>query len=74
MRAPLSANWTYTTGDPVTSCVAIDAEGYVYVGSYDDNLYKLSPATGLPVWNFTTQGEIDASSPLLWNGLVIFGR
>ncbi len=57
----------------MTSAVAIDADGFIYVGSGDNNLYKLDPHTGVSVWNFTAQGMIEASTPALWNNLVIFG-
>jgi outer membrane protein assembly factor BamB len=66
-------NWTFTTGDSVTSGPVIDADGSIFVGSVDDNLYKLDPLTGVPVWNFTSPGEIDSATPLIWGSLVIFG-
>ena len=47
--------WNYTTGDKVTSSPAV-ADGYVYFGSYDGNVYAINAADGTFVWNFTTGG------------------
>ena len=69
---PRSVNWTFATGDSITSSPAIDIDGSIYVGSEDDNMYKLDHVTGQQVWKFVTQGSVD-SSPALWNNLLIFG-
>jgi len=60
--------WNYTTGAPVTSSPAI-AEGYVFFGSKDYNIYCLNASNGKPIWNFPTAAEVE-SSPSVYNGRV----
>jgi len=60
--------WNYTTGAPVTSSPAI-AEGHVFFGSKDYNIYCLNASNGKPIWNFPTAAEVE-SSPSVYNGRV----
>ena len=60
--------WKYITGGPVTSSPAI-AEGYVFFGSKDYNIYCLNASNGQPIWNFPTAAEVE-SSPSVYNGRV----
>jgi outer membrane protein assembly factor BamB len=60
--------WNYTTGGSVESSPAV-ANGVVYVGSWDGNLYALNATTGANVWNYTTGGSVQ-SSPAVANGVV----
>jgi len=48
------------------------AEGTVYVGSEDNNLYAIDAATGKEVWHYATGDWID-SSPAISNGVVYVG-
>ena len=48
------------------------ANGMVYVGSLDDNIYALNATTGALLWSYTT-GSIVASSPAVANGMVYVG-
>ena len=48
------------------------ADGVVYVGSEDHNLYALNAADGDKLWNFTTGYYVD-SDPAVSNGTVYFG-
>ncbi len=48
------------------------ANGLVYVGCADSNLYALNAIDGQLVWKYTTGGEV-ASSPAITNNAVIFG-
>jgi outer membrane protein assembly factor BamB len=66
--------WNYTiTGYEgyVDSSPAV-ANGVVYVGSYDNNLYALNATTGAKLWNYTTGGSVQ-SSPAVANGVVYVG-
>ncbi|MDX1814216.1 MAG: PQQ-binding-like beta-propeller repeat protein, partial [Candidatus Bathyarchaeia archaeon] len=63
--------WSYTTGDIVTSCPAV-ADGKVYVGSDDNNVYCLSAESGAFVWSYTT-GSVVRSSPAVVDGKVYVG-
>jgi outer membrane protein assembly factor BamB len=48
------------------------ANGVVYVGSYDDNVYALNAKTGALLWSFAT-GDYVPSSPAVANGVVYVG-
>ena len=63
--------WSYTTGGDV-GCAPAVADGKVYVGSNDDNVYCLDAATGAKVWNYTTGGDI-YSCPAVVDGRVYVG-
>jgi hypothetical protein len=49
--------WSFTTGDGVASSPAIGADGTIYVGSGDSNLYALNP-DGSQKWSFTTGHDV----------------
>jgi outer membrane protein assembly factor BamB len=51
--------------------VILTMNRYLYVGSYDGNLYALDAATGNMIWKFASAGAIE-SSPTLYNGIVYF--
>ena len=64
--------WNYTTQGGVSSSPAI-ADGFVYVGGWDNNdIYCLNALTGSEIWVFTTQGHIN-SSPAVAAGIVYVG-
>jgi ribosomal protein L40E len=63
--------WKYTTGDYVSSSPAV-ANGVVYVGSDDCNVYALNAAMGTLVWKYTT-GSGASSCPAVANGVVYVG-
>ena len=48
------------------------ANGVVYVGSDDHNVYALNASTGAKLWSFTTGDYVD-SSPAVANGVVYVG-
>jgi len=48
------------------------ANGTVYVGSEDNNVYALNATTGAKVWSFTTGSSV-YSSPAVANGVVYVG-
>jgi outer membrane protein assembly factor BamB len=53
--------WQTFTPGYVTSSPALGADGTVYVGSFDHDLYALDPATGAPRWSFPTSAHIYGS-------------
>ena len=61
-----------TAGKGISDSSPAVANGYVYVGSYDGNLYCLNATTGDLVWNFTTGNFID-SSPAIADGYIYVG-
>jgi serine/threonine-protein kinase len=48
------------------------ANGVVYVGSLDNNVYALNARTGDKLWSYTT-GNIVQPSPAVVNGVVYVG-
>jgi outer membrane protein assembly factor BamB len=63
--------WNFTTKGSVISSPSV-ADGIVYVGSQDKNIYALGAWSGNLLWNFTTQGAIE-SSPAVENGKLFTG-
>ena len=67
--------WSFFTGCSGSICggsSAAVANGVVYVGSYDGNVYALNAATGVKLWSFLTGGKV-FSSPAVANGAVYVG-
>ena len=64
--------WRFATGGIVYSSPAV-ANGIVYVGSEDKNLYAIDAVTGKEKWRFTTGGLV-YPSPAVANGIVYVGR
>jgi outer membrane protein assembly factor BamB len=63
--------WNHTTGGPVLGSPAV-ANGLVYIGSDDNNVYALNANTGAKRWQFTTGGPVE-SSPAVANDVVYVG-
>ncbi|MGB8372848.1 MAG: PQQ-binding-like beta-propeller repeat protein, partial [Halobacteriota archaeon] len=70
----IQLKWTYTTSGAVESSPAI-ANGVVYVGSDDGNIYALNATTGKQTWSFATRNNVysSPSSPAIANGVVYVG-
>jgi glucose dehydrogenase len=69
----LGLKWKTSTGAffGFTSSPAV-ANGVVYVGSDDHNVYALNANTGAQLWSYSTGGNVD-SSPAVANGVVYVG-
>ncbi|WP_324833247.1 PQQ-binding-like beta-propeller repeat protein [Alloacidobacterium sp.] len=67
----LSLKWSSPIGGFSNSSPAV-ANGVVYVGSIDKNVYALNADTGARLWSFTTGDEVE-SSPAVANGMVYVG-
>ena len=67
----LSLKWSYATGGAVHSSPAV-ANGVVYIGSDDFNVYALNAKTGAKLWSYATGGAVQ-SSPAVSNGVVYVG-
>lgn len=65
-----TVKWRFHTEGHIISSAAI-ADGVVYVGSTDGNLYAIDAQSGLQKWKFKTGARI-ASSPAVAGGLVLF--
>ena len=65
--------WAYSVGDGITSAPAL-ANGQVYFGAYDDNLYALTAATGTLAWKYNLGTQVRASAPAVdANGVIYIG-
>jgi outer membrane protein assembly factor BamB len=63
----LTLAWSFTTGGAVEGSPVV-ANGILYVGSHDDNLYALDADTGAVVWTFPSTGEV--GTPAVVDGVV----
>jgi glucose dehydrogenase len=63
----LGLRWKYTTGSGVFSSPAV-ANGMVYIGSEDNNIYALNASTGALVWKYNSGSGV-FSSLGQWGGL-----
>ena len=71
LKKSLKPLWTFKAKEGIHSTAAI-ADGRVFVGCDDGNLYALDFKTGKKQWTFATD-DIVESSPLVHNGRVYFG-
>jgi eukaryotic-like serine/threonine-protein kinase len=69
--ANLTLRWNFTAGGAVISSPTV-ANGIVYFGSQDKNIYAVDARSGGFVWKFPTGGRIE-SSPAVVNGRVYTG-
>lgn len=63
--------WKFRCEDEVRSSPVV-ADGILYVGCYDNNLYALDARTGQFHWKYATEGGI-AATPCVWKDRVLFG-
>ena len=62
---------SFKTGATVSSTPCVAADGSVFVGSYDNNLYKLDAELNF-VWKFATEGQVWASPAVSDDGKMVF--
>jgi len=48
------------------------ANGVVYIGSKDNNVYALDSSTGSEIWRYTTENQVE-STPSIANGVLYIG-
>ncbi len=63
--------WEFKCEDEVRSSPSV-ANGVLYVGAYDNNLYALDAKSGAFQWKFPTEGGI-AATPCVWKDRILFG-
>ena len=64
--------WVFATGTTLYSSPSIGADGVIYVGSLDKNLYAINQ-DGTQKWAFTTGGWIDSSPAIGVDGTIYVG-
>lgn len=67
----ITPKWKFRCEDEVRSSPRI-ADGVLYIGSYDNNLYALNVEDGSFLWKYPTLGGI-ASTPCIQDNLVLVG-
>jgi outer membrane protein assembly factor BamB len=82
VAGPVASNgllkWNFTTGSLLESSPAV-ADGVVYVGSWDNNVYALYASNSTKLWNYTTKNIVGSSpavvgsSPAVSNCVVYIG-
>ncbi|NIO22734.1 MAG: PQQ-binding-like beta-propeller repeat protein, partial [Candidatus Aenigmarchaeota archaeon] len=64
--------WNATFGGSVASSPKI-ADGILYFGSMDQNVYAVNPKTGKEMWRTKLGGIIIFCNPVFWKGLLMIG-
>ena len=64
--------WAFQTGAYVLSSPAIGADGTIYVGSHDQNLYAIQP-DGTKKWAFHTGDQMGFSPAIGADGTIYVG-
>src|SRR5262249_2047060 len=59
LAVPLKLLWSFKTGGPVNSS-AVVADGKVFVGSGNNQVYALDLKSGTQLWTFKTGGPVEA--------------
>ena len=52
----LQIKWSYTTGGNINASPSV-ANGVVFIGSWDYNVYAFNASTGVNLWSFPTGGR-----------------
>ena len=67
------AKWRFETAGDIDTSPAIGADGTVYTGSEDGNLYAIEPDTGDEIWRFPAGVEIISSPAIGADDTIYFG-
>ena len=67
------AKWRFETAGDIDTSPAIGADGTVYAGSEDGNLYAIDPGTGDEIWRFPAGVEIISSPAIGADDTIYFG-
>jgi outer membrane protein assembly factor BamB len=66
--------WRFkTNGLILGSSPAIDEDGTIYIGSWDEKLYAINP-NGTKKWHFDSGGDIASSPAIAEDGTIYFGN
>ena len=65
--------WAALTQGSIFASPSLGADGTIYVGSVDCNLYAINPVDGTPKWQFLTGGYIYSSPAIGVDGTIYVG-
>ncbi len=65
--------WSFDAGDEIHSSPAIGADGTIYIGSDDYNLYAVNPTTHTADWSFPTTLAVQSHPAVTSDGKICFG-
>jgi outer membrane protein assembly factor BamB len=65
--------WNYTIGGHIHSSLAV-ADGMVFIGSDDLNVYALNATNGNLIWTYTATGQVISSPVVAYNKVFISSR
>ncbi len=68
-----TAAWTYTAQAPIYTSPAIGADGTIYFGSDDSNVYAVNGKTGALKWSFATLSYVESSPAIGTDGTIYVG-
>src|SRR5215470_299705 len=71
-QTPGTLLWKFKTDGEIISSPAVAADGTIYVGSADNNLYALNP-DGTLRWRFATRGAVHSSPSIGPDGTIYVG-
>jgi len=71
-QTPGTLKWVFETNGIIDSSPAIGADGIIYIGSFDDNLYAINP-DGTEKWVFETDGDVNSSPAIGADGTIYVG-
>jgi outer membrane protein assembly factor BamB len=64
--------FTVTEGGSIDTYPLV-ADGRIFFGSHNKNVYCLDQKTGKPIWKFRARDSTGISSPILWEGKIYIG-
>jgi len=64
--------WVFKCEDEIRRKATV-AQGMVYVGAYDNNLYAINRESGEFVWKFPASGSVGGSTPFVYEDAVFIG-
>lgn len=68
-----TASWTFTAQAPIYTSPAIGADGTIYFGSDDSNVYAINGKTGALKWTYPTLSYVESSPAIGSDGTVFIG-
>ena len=68
-----TVQWTYAAQAPIYTAPVIGADGTIYFGSDDSNVYAIDGKTGLLKWSYATLSYVESSPAIGSDGTIYIG-